>query len=138
MKTKPENSLGLDHIEAEAEAEMVDILSIDRKMEINLDDTHQIDQMEMENNPKRKRGASSLGMVGSSRKRKIGMSECFMKILGLIIPKDNYGFFLQPVDTKLVPDYTRIIKTPMDLGTMKKKVQKGIYKNPNAFKVKFI
>jgi len=32
--------------------------------------------------------------------------------------RDAYGFFLQPVDVSLVPDYTTVIKEPMDFGNI--------------------
>jgi hypothetical protein len=50
------------------------------------------------------------------KKRKTPLSVALEKILITIIQKDTYGFFLRPVDPKLVPDYHVIIKNPMDLG----------------------
>ena len=41
--------------------------------------------------------------------------------------KDTEEIFSVPVPIELVPDYLEHVKTPMDLGTMKKKVNKGAY-----------
>ncbi|KAI0048423.1 Bromodomain-containing protein, partial [Auriscalpium vulgare] len=43
--------------------------------------------------------------------------------------------FLAPVDWQLlnIPDYPRIIKKPMDLGTMRKKLENGDYVNAQRF-----
>lgn len=30
--------------------------------------------------------------------------------------RDIYGFFLQPVDTSFIMDYSLVVKHPMDLG----------------------
>jgi histone acetyltransferase len=40
---------------------------------------------------------------------------------------DESGPFREPVDAEDVPDYYDIIKTPMDLGTMQKRVDSGKY-----------
>lgn len=50
--------------------------------------------------------------------------------------KDDYAFFLQPVDASKVPGYTDIVKTPMDLGTMSAKVDKGRYRSLEDFTVR--
>ena len=49
--------------------------------------------------------------------------------------KDDYAFFLAPVDTTLVPGYTDIIQNPMDFGTVTMKVQKGRYRSLEEFAV---
>ncbi|KAK5089060.1 histone acetyltransferase [Lithohypha guttulata] len=41
--------------------------------------------------------------------------------------------FKVPVDTTQLPEYRDKIKNPMDLGTMKKKLQEGAYKQPEDF-----
>lgn len=41
--------------------------------------------------------------------------------------------FNKPVDAKQVPDYYTIVKTPMDLGTIKEKLVKGAYQAPKEF-----
>ena len=50
--------------------------------------------------------------------------------------KDDYAFFLQPVDTTQVPNYADIVKNPMDFGTMTEKVEKGKYRSLEQFKVR--
>ncbi|KAJ3170128.1 HEAT repeat-containing protein 4 [Irineochytrium annulatum] len=47
--------------------------------------------------------------------------------------RDSYGFFLEPVPTDVVTDYLTVIKKPMDLGTMEKKVQARKYTNFRDF-----
>ncbi|KAI8594015.1 hypothetical protein BDZ88DRAFT_402304 [Geranomyces variabilis] len=51
--------------------------------------------------------------------------------------KDVYGFFLDPVDTSVVIDYMTVVKEPMDLGTMEKKVRRREYKSLEDFKRDF-
>lgn len=51
--------------------------------------------------------------------------------------RDAYGFFLEPVDPKLVPDYLKIIKVPMDFSTMRKKIEAGKYDNGEDFRRDF-
>jgi len=49
------------------------------------------------------------------------------KVIHTIRQKDIYGFFSEPVDTALVPDYNTVIKRPMDLGTMLRKAENREY-----------
>ncbi|KAF9002197.1 hypothetical protein BDQ17DRAFT_1426149 [Cyathus striatus] len=53
------------------------------------------------------------------------LKEVLSKLIHQIKRKDDYAFFLKPVDASQVPGYTDIIKQPMDFGTMTKKVEKG-------------
>lgn len=48
-----------------------------------------------------------------------------------------YGFFLEPVNPDYVPDYLKIIKSPMDFSTMRKKIENGEYKGADDFKNDF-
>ncbi|KAJ3325006.1 Bromodomain-containing protein 9 [Boothiomyces sp. JEL0866] len=73
----------------------------------------------------------------SVKRKKITLSNCLEKLITMITQRDTYGFFLYPVDTALVPDYANIIKNPMDLGTMRDKVTKKMYKNCEEFKKDF-
>jgi len=47
--------------------------------------------------------------------------------------KDDYAFFLAPVDLSKVPGYTDIVKRPMDFGTMTTKVSRGKYRSLEEF-----
>lgn len=49
--------------------------------------------------------------------------------------KDDYAFFLRPVDVDNVPGYSDVIKHPMDLGTMATKAEKGRYRSLEEFAV---
>jgi hypothetical protein len=42
--------------------------------------------------------------------------------------------FLQPVNTKQFPTYKKIIKTPMDISTIRKKLNDGMYKLRDEFR----
>jgi len=44
-----------------------------------------------------------------------------------LMDADDKGLFSVPVPVDVVPDYLDVIKNPMDLGTMKKKVNAGDY-----------
>jgi hypothetical protein len=67
-------------------------------------------------------------------RRKAVWDEC-QKILDRLRKNTNSANFAQPVDAiKLnIPDYYRIITSPMDLGTVKKKLQTRQYSNPIEF-----
>lgn len=49
------------------------------------------------------------------------------RILDQLESKDTTEIFLEPVDTTEVADYLDVIKNPMDLGTMRKKLKQGEY-----------
>lgn len=49
--------------------------------------------------------------------------------------KDDYAFFLHPVDLAQVPGYSDVVSRPMDLGTMSTKVDKGKYRSLEEFAV---
>ena len=54
---------------------------------------------------------------------------------GLTAPErgnQNY-LFLSPVDEKYAPGYLTVIKRPMDLGTLKTNLDKGVYASRNDF-----
>lgn len=51
--------------------------------------------------------------------------------------RDAYGFFLEPVDPKLVPDYLKVIKVPMDFSTMRKNIEAGKYQTGEDFRHDF-
>ena len=61
---------------------------------------------------------------------------CVSPILtSMLYHKCNQGIFNQPVDpVRLnIPTYTRVIKNPMDLGTVRQKLDAGEYENIDDF-----
>ena len=50
-------------------------------------------------------------------------------IIDYCIRHDFTKLFLQPVKKKDYPDYFEIVKSPMDLGSMKNKTKRSEYKN---------
>jgi hypothetical protein len=73
----------------------------------------------------------------SNRPSRCLQSACIFLVDRALIAyrKDAYGFFLVPVDTSLVQDYMTVITTPMDFGTIKKKVSTQAYDSFDSFKV---
>ncbi|KDQ51794.1 hypothetical protein JAAARDRAFT_40819 [Jaapia argillacea MUCL 33604] len=61
------------------------------------------------------------------------LREVLSKLITQIKKKDDYAFFLKPVDVSQVSGYTELIKHPMDLGTMTEKVAKGRYRSLEEF-----
>ncbi|KAF9911558.1 pre-mRNA-splicing factor prp46 [Linnemannia zychae] len=55
------------------------------------------------------------------------------KLLDNFIKRDSYVLFSQPVDPTMVPDYATIIKNPMDLSTMRSKVDRNFYPTIDEF-----
>ena len=49
--------------------------------------------------------------------------------------KDDYAFFLEPVDLEKVPGYMDVIKQPMDFGSMADKVSRSKYRSLDEFAV---
>ena len=49
------------------------------------------------------------------------------QVLKELVNIDDSVYFREPVDTEEVPDYYDIIKNPMDLQTMQKRVETGKY-----------
>jgi hypothetical protein len=56
------------------------------------------------------------------------------KLLRDLCAKDISFPFVVPVDLSIVPDYSVIIKCPMDIGTIRKNVAASRYKNKNELK----
>lgn len=52
--------------------------------------------------------------------------------------KDDYAFFLRPVDVSQVPGYKDVVQRPMDFGTMANKVHRGKYRSLEDFAVSAI
>ncbi|KZT01114.1 uncharacterized protein LAESUDRAFT_707961 [Laetiporus sulphureus 93-53] len=61
------------------------------------------------------------------------LKEVLTKLIAQIKKKDDYAFFLQPVDVSQVPGYMDVIQRPMDLGTMSHKIQRGRYRSLEEF-----
>ncbi|KAI9249038.1 hypothetical protein BY458DRAFT_525889 [Sporodiniella umbellata] len=59
------------------------------------------------------------------------------KLLDNLQKRDTYGFFLEPVDPQFVPDYLKIIQSPMDFSTMNHKLNGGQYKSVQDFRHDF-
>ncbi|KZT66277.1 hypothetical protein DAEQUDRAFT_695784 [Daedalea quercina L-15889] len=61
------------------------------------------------------------------------LKEVLMRLIAQIKKKDDYAFFLKPVDASQVTGYADVIKHPMDLGTMTTKVERGRYRSLEEF-----
>ncbi|KAI0750376.1 hypothetical protein C8Q74DRAFT_364477 [Fomes fomentarius] len=61
------------------------------------------------------------------------LKEVLTRLIAQIKKKDDYAFFLHPVDPAQVPGYSDVIARPMDLGTMTTKVEKGKYRSLEEF-----
>ncbi|KAF7986849.1 hypothetical protein HWV62_12566 [Athelia sp. TMB] len=61
------------------------------------------------------------------------LREVLTRLINLIKKKDDYAFFLTPVDVSQVVGYSDVVKHPMDLGTMTTKVSKGKYRSLEDF-----
>ncbi|KAG1473903.1 hypothetical protein G6F56_000679 [Rhizopus delemar] len=59
------------------------------------------------------------------------------KLLDNLQKRDVYGFFLDPVDPNFVPDYLKVIKTPMAFTTMQTKLEDAVYTNVDDFRQDF-
>ena len=72
--------------------------------------------------------------MSESDHRYLTLSDCFDLLQELMAGKNSWPF-LKPVDPVAMnlPDYKSIICNPMDLGTIKEKLQKGKYKNYKGF-----
>lgn len=49
------------------------------------------------------------------------------KVVGKLMAHDAAPLFNEPVDTEIIPEYTKVIKTPMDLRTISEKLESGKY-----------
>ncbi len=90
--------------------------------------------------PRRKQGARG----GRGRQARDGrakppsLTECFFDrcndVLERLKKKDHYNIFLEPVDPNVVADYDTIVKTPMAISIIAKKLGDGQYKSLGAFR----
>ncbi|KAF7728821.1 hypothetical protein EC973_005447 [Apophysomyces ossiformis] len=92
----------------------------------------------------RKRGRPSKNktppkkLMPQAQPAKKDMQSVGRKLLDTLIKKDAYGFFLEPVDTQLVTDYLSVIRQPMDLSTMRRKLNMGQYQHMDDFREDFM
>ncbi|XP_054279658.1 peregrin isoform X2 [Macrosteles quadrilineatus] len=64
--------------------------------------------------------------------------ECFLrKLLDLLRARDTGEIFIEPVDQTEVPDYGEVVKHPMDLSTMRVKVDNFEYSSLEEFEADF-
>ncbi|KAI9566652.1 hypothetical protein HD554DRAFT_2115469 [Boletus coccyginus] len=73
----------------------------------------------------------------SKSKQASPLREVLTKLITQIKKKDDYAFFIRPVDPAQVPGYADAITNPMDLGTMTVKVTKGKYRSLEEFTADF-
>ncbi|KAJ1602081.1 hypothetical protein NDA14_001436 [Ustilago hordei] len=71
------------------------------------------------------------------RLRSKGLYEALPKLIENLQRRDSYKFFCEPVKPDNVPGYTDVIKTPMDFGTMQRKVDDRLYSHMDEFRVDF-
>lgn len=59
------------------------------------------------------------------------------RVWELISAKDTNAIFMEPVDLKEVPDYTDVVKQPMDLSTIKLKIDNFEYSSIDDLEIDF-
>ncbi|KAJ2514002.1 hypothetical protein H4217_006006 [Coemansia sp. RSA 1939] len=64
----------------------------------------------------------------------VTLKSSLVRLITRIRKRDSYGFFLEPVNTRAIPDYLDVIKRPMDLGTIRRKVEGGLYSGIAEFR----
>ncbi|KAJ2803330.1 hypothetical protein H4R20_002940 [Coemansia guatemalensis] len=64
----------------------------------------------------------------------VSLRSSLQRLVTRIRKRDSYGFFLEPVDTNVITDYLNVIKEPMDLGTMRRKVETEAYRSIDEFR----
>ncbi|KAI8093489.1 uncharacterized protein BX664DRAFT_278497 [Halteromyces radiatus] len=75
--------------------------------------------------------------TGSKDHKKDLKSTC-LKLWETLSKRDAYGFFLEPVNTKIVRDYLSVIKRPMDFSTLRQKIENDKYKTMDDFRKDFL
>lgn len=76
-----------------------------------------------------------LAKLISQIKKLVDITLCDPAGVLIMFRKDDYAFFLKPVDSSAVTGYSDIIRFPMDLGTMTDKVNRGKYRSLEDFSV---
>ncbi|KAJ2391607.1 hypothetical protein GGI05_002895, partial [Coemansia sp. RSA 2603] len=64
----------------------------------------------------------------------VSLNKSLTRLIDRIKKRDDYGLFQEPVDTRAVPDYLSVISRPMDLGTIKQRVEGGAYTSIYEFR----
>jgi len=79
----------------------------------------------------RDRDSFSGGFSSTNKPSKGGsqLNECLEYIHRMVYRKDKEGIFEFPVTDQIAPGYSTIIKNPMDLSTMKGKIDSNEYTN---------
>ncbi len=65
------------------------------------------------------------------------LAECLDYLHRMICRKDKEDIFTWPVTDDIAPGYSLIIKNPMDLSTMKKKIESHMYSSVMEYRVGF-
>ncbi|KAL0948549.1 hypothetical protein HGRIS_011109 [Hohenbuehelia grisea] len=65
------------------------------------------------------------------------LKEVLTRLVAQLKKKDDYGFFLEPVDASKVPGYSEMITQPMDLGTIANKAARNRYRTLDEFTADF-
>ncbi|KDP45670.1 hypothetical protein JCGZ_17277 [Jatropha curcas] len=83
--------------------------------------------------PKHEDNATKAEMENLSSSQGMPKKETLEFILDVLQRRDTQEIFAQPVDPQQVADYYNIIKEPMDFGTMRAKLQEGMYTSFEQF-----
>ncbi|WCJ34913.1 DNA-binding bromodomain-containing protein [Euphorbia peplus] len=78
-------------------------------------------------------GGSSVHLGNLSSPQPLPNKQTLEFMLDIIQRKDKHEIFAQPVDGQEVVGYYDMIKEPMDFGTMRAKLQEGMYTSLNQF-----
>ncbi|KAH1211444.1 Bromodomain and PHD finger-containing protein 3 [Glycine max] len=83
------------------------------------------------------KGLYSTSVLGTPSKLPPGIPLPDKRTLEFILyklqKKDTYGVYAEPVDSKELPDYHKVIKHPMDFATVRKKLENGSYPTLEQF-----
>lgn len=75
--------------------------------------------------------------VLNQRQKKKPLSRLLEQLLRNLEKRDQNQFFAWPVTDNYAPNYSTIIKRPMDFSTIKQKIDDNEYKSLNCFNVSF-
>ncbi|VVC94906.1 unnamed protein product [Leptidea sinapis] len=113
---------------------MDDVEKLSCKEELYLSDVENSatdDHKEVEEKPKkRKRRRREIDMASQKRRP---LSRLLEQLLRNLEKRDHHQFFAWPVNDNFAPNYSNIIKRPMDFSTIKQKIDENGYKSLNCF-----